>query len=474
MYTLNMTNQTENNTLDTTFFKKYDVRGKYPEQMTEEVIIRLVDSILDVIDIKKILIGHDTVIGSKFAYPIIIKRFRENGVNVLLAGEVSSSMLYFATGHYKVKYSIMLTASHLGEKYTGIKPLLDGIPFTQETVSEIKEKYIERATNENTSQSKKSDILGSIKELENLKKDYLNHIKEFLSPVPASISKSKVVFDISNGANSYVIHQIAKELLLDYSVINEEILETNLSHETNPKIPKNREQLVAKVQEKGAEIGIMWDGDCDRAYFVDNTGHRVEPEFVGTLITKMLMKEGKGNTMTIDIRGSHAVEEIIEEAGGKVIRLRAWHVPIKHQMSEDSDVVFGMETSGHYVFRDMYKSDDGLVASLLFLKALALNEKSFKELLADFRSKYYILEEINYRISKPLEQIISELKEKYSDGEVNLMDGISITYPEWRFNLRSSLTEPLVRLNISGKSKQKVDENLEIIVSIIDGEVDNH
>ena len=359
----------------------------------------------------------------------------------------------------------MLTASHLGVGHTGFKAVIDGVPPSQEQMKDIAA-IVDDIEVVSVAAKKK----GSLIALTELYDDYIAKIKELVLPLNKP-TRYNFVFDVSNGPNAHVIDKIASYLQLDYALINSEIKSENLAHDTNPKIQENRAQLVSEVKKLAAEIGIIWDGDGDRAYFVDSTGEIIAPEFVGSVIGKYLIKNKKGTTITLDVRGSAAVEKELSAVAGNVLRIQAWHVPIKFEMERDPDIVFGMETSGHYVFRDMFKADDGLLASLMFIKALDEEETDLSILLHEFRSKYKIVEEINFETPKSEEQLVGEFKQLYPEAKVIDIDGVTVEFPDWRFNIRSSRTEPIIRLNISGSNFEKVDENLKLLITQIGGRI---
>lgn len=450
-------------------FKKYDVRGKYPSEIDAQVAEKVIHAYHDIFKPDHVVVGHDPVKGSTKIYDTVYNELSKLGAKVFMAGMVSTPMLYFASSKYQISQGLMLTASHLGPAYTGIKIVVNGIPPEPKQIEAMRDKAI-HLTNEEVlndmNHFKEPELLST------LKSDYLNKVQQVVGE--GALNKYKLAIDVSNGPNGKLIKDVLEKFGLNASVINEEVKAEELAHETNPKVAENRKQLVECVKQNQAGLGIIWDGDGDRAYFVDEDGEIIAPEFVGAQIGSYLIKNGFGTTITIDVRGSSAVEKELAKVNGKVKRIQAWHVPIKFEMEKDKDIVFGMETSGHYVFRDMYKADDGLLASLMFLRALQENEKSLKELLQEFRSQYTILEEINFETENTEAKISEELQGIYSDGQISTIDGITIDYLDWRFNIRASKTEPIIRLNISGSSASKVQENLEKIKSVIGGHVLDH
>lgn len=446
-------------------FKKYDVRGLFPQEVNVDTARLLAKAYIVTFAPTKIVIGHDPLIGSNTIYDPVCEEFSKYGVEVYKAGEISTPLLYFASSHFGVPQGIILTASHLGTLYTGFKIVLNGVPPTQDKIIEMKENFHNQA---------KLDSL-ELKQiprnhLTNLKAEYINKLIEIAGTINDP-HKYKFAVDASNGPNAQISREIFNKLGFDYVMINEEIKSKDLAHETNPKVEKNRQELTDLVKKSNADLGIIWDGDCDRAYFIDNKGTIIPPEFVGITIGSYLITRKKGNTMTIDVRASNAVEKEINKTGGVVKRIQAWHVPIKFEMEKDQNIVFGMETSGHYVFRDLYKADDGLLASLVFLAAIYNSQDQLGSSLKEFSSKYKIVEEVNFTITKPETQIYTEIKQLYSDGKLSEIDGISIDYPTWRANIRTSKSEPILRLNISGTEWTDIDANFKKLKEIINGKI---
>lgn len=438
-------------------FKKYDIRGGYPNDLNEELAKKIASAYFHLLKPETVCVAYDPIEGSKEVCLAFLEKLVYFGVNVVNFGMCSTPMLYFGSIHLKHIHALMFTSSHLGEGYTGIKFLKNGLPLTEDELASISILY----------EQEEKEVLnigkGSI-ETVSITLDYIKSIRSFFS---GDLSKYKVVFDASNGPNSLLIDQIFANTGLEYSTINSEIRSKGLSHPSNPKISANRSQLVESVKEHGSDLGVVWDGDCDRAYFLDGLGETICPEFVAIEIAKYIKKLQGYTKITVDVRASKAVEDICREEGIDVKRIQAWHVPIKLEMEKDSSIGFGCETSGHYVFRDFYRIDDGLLASALFLSALNSQNSDLVELLKSFREKYYIIEEINFVLNESEAEVTKKLSERYFLGELDYTDGLSVTFPTWRFNIRSSKTESILRLNISGVNKNEVDTNLEIISGIV-------
>jgi phosphomannomutase len=239
-------------------------------------------------------------------------------------------------------------------------------------------------------------------------------------------------------------------------------------HEPNPLLPENRTFIVKKVLSEGAELGIAWDGDADRCFFIDDTGQFVDGDFLTALLAQSILAKDAGAKILYDVRASRAVRDVVEEAGGTALMNRVGHAFFKVRMREE-DAAFGGEVSGHYYFRDFYCADSGSIPALLILELLSQKGQRMSELLASFRSKYFISGEINSEVADQ-DAKMREIEERYSDGEVSHLDGVSVDYPDWHFNVRASNTEPLLRLNLESlASPEHMEEKRDEVLGLIRG-----
>jgi len=237
-------------------------------------------------------------------------------------------------------------------------------------------------------------------------------------------------------------------------------------HEPNPLLPENRTFIVKKVLSEGAELGIAWDGDADRCFFIDDTGEFVAGDFLTALLAQSLIEKDPGATILYDVRASRAVRDIVEAAGGTADVNRVGHAFFKTRM-RDEGAAFGGEVSGHYYFRDFYNADSGTIPALLILELLSVKEKRLSELLAPLRGKYFISGEINSEVADQ-DAKMNEIAERWSDGEVSWLDGVSVDYDDWHFNVRPSNTEPLLRLNLESLvSQDHMEEKRDEVLALI-------
>lgn len=438
-------------------FKRYDIRGKYPSEVNENNARLLAKAYFDEVKPTEVVFGYDNILGSETVANSFATELSDLGCKVTSIGMVPTPVLYYAGTSLNLDHSLMFTASHLGEGHTGIKPDQFGLPLSERTILNIKEKY------ENLLKSEVSGSFFSESERKfefnkvSIEQKYLSKIFSLVGDISL---RYRMVVDAGNGPMNRLINDISERLGENFITINTDIRSSHLSHPSNPKIKENRDQLVQAIKEYQADFGIIWDGDCDRCLFVDNMGELIPAEFIALAITRSLYGRFKKGKITCDVRASSAIELECLALGIEVKRIKAWHVPIKEEMTKDVDIIFGFEVSGHYVFRDLYKIDDGLLAALSFLEGITKSRIDLHDSLSKFKAKYYIPEEMNYKTSVSEEMLQATLSEKYNDGRVNLIDGISVDYPTWRFNVRSSRTEPIVRLNISGYNKVEVLQRL--------------
>jgi phosphomannomutase len=240
------------------------------------------------------------------------------------------------------------------------------------------------------------------------------------------------------------------------------------THEANPLIEENRLDITAEVVRQKADVGIAWDGDADRCFFIDGSGEFISGDFITALLAEAFLLKQPGATIVYDLRASHAVKDIVADYGGRALENRVGHAFIKRRM-RDEDAAFGGEVTGHYYFRDFYYADNGLIPALLILELMSKKGQSLRELLEPLRQRYFISGEINTKL-KSMDAVPAKLEEiaaKYVDGEQYQLDGISVEYPDWHFNVRASNTEPLLRLNLEAKTPDLMERKRDEVLSLI-------
>jgi phosphomannomutase len=427
-------------------FKAYDIRGLYGEQIDGDVAERIGAAFAHVLGELagkpvcelRVGLGRDMRLSAP-------EGLLGQGANVIDAGEVGSEMLYFLVGSRALDGGLMCTASHNPKAYTGAKLVREGaIALSGDSGIEDVRRLVEKGVEQGGAQR------GTLEETDIYEEFRAATLRVIEADTVRSAPKRlKVVVDGGNGMAGRMVGPLLESLELD-------LIETYWTpdgnfpdHEPNPLLPENRELIMRRVRDAGADLGIAWDGDADRCFFIDETGAFVDGDFLTALLAKSLLAKNPGEAILYDVRASRAVPDTVTAAGGTPFINRVGHAFFKTRMREEGSL-FGGEVSGHYYFRDFYCADSGTIPALLVLELLCGEGKSMSELLAPYRERYFISGEINSEVADRSEigqqAKIEEIAERYSDAEQKRLDGISIDYADWHFNVRASNTEPLLRL----------------------------
>ena len=450
--------------LDPSTFKAYDIRGLYGEQLDEDgayLIGRAFARVLAEEEGKRsdelsVGIGRDMRLEAAAMSKRYADGLRDEGANVLDVGEVGTEMLYFAVGSRGLDGGLMCTASHNPRAYTGAKLVKRGAIALSGDAG-ISEVGRIAASGELGERARERGYYAEEDVAEAFRTEALRFID------PASVRRAKVVLDGGNGMAGPMIGPLLDDLPLE-QVRTYWTPDGNFpDHEPNPLLEENRRFVVEKVREEQAELGIAWDGDADRCFFIDDTGEFVAGDFLTALLAESILRKEPGAHILYDVRASRAVADVVEGAGGTAHRNRVGHAFFKTRM-RDEGAAFGGEVSGHYYFRDFYCADSGTIPALLILELLSVEGKRMSELLAPLRERYFISGEINSEVEDQ-EAKMADIKDRYADGEITELDGVSVDYDDWHFNVRPSNTEPLLRLTLESlvsreHMEQKRDELL--------------
>jgi len=428
-------------------FKAYDIRGIHGQEMDEDVAEAigrafaraLADLAGKAPGALRVGLGRDM----RLTAPAMAARYRDGlvseGVHVVDAGQVGTEMLYWMVGSRELDGGLMCTASHNPKAYTGAKLVREGAIALSgdEGIGEIKDLLMGDGLPDDAPGG------GSVEEVE-IYEEFQAAALETIDP--ENIERRKVVVDGGNGMAGPMVGPLLDGLGLD-------LVETYWTpdgnfpdHEPNPLLPENRQFVIDKVVSEGADLGIAWDGDADRCFFIDDSGRFVDGDFLTALLAESLLRKRNGETILYDVRASRAVKDTAEAAGGTALVNRVGHAFFKIRM-RDTGAIFGGEVSGHYYFDTFYNADSGTIPALLILELLSVEGAKLSELLDRYRAKYFISGEINSEVDDQKAKM-DEIAEKYSDGEQTTLDGISVDYEDWHFNVRPSNTEPLLRLNL--------------------------
>jgi phosphomannomutase len=422
-------------------FKAYDVRGVYPDEINETVAQRLGAAFAAFVKTPKIIVGRDMRLSSPALATAFIEGVTGQGVDVVDIGEVSSDALYFASGKLDAP-GAMFTASHNPPRYNGVKMCLAGAaPIGQDTgladIRRLAETELPPAPTKGTVET--LDIV----------EDFATHVLSFVDT--DNIKPSTVVADAANGMAGKMVPPIFRRLPVRLVPLYFELDGSFPNHPADPIQIENLKDLRAAVLDEKADIGLAFDGDADRVFLVDEKAEPVSGSLTTALVAARILAKNPGAPIVYNLICSRIVPETILANGGKPIRSRVGHSFIKQIMAE-TGAAFGGEHSGHYYFRDNFRADSGMIATMFVLEALGTENKQLSEVLAPYR-KYWNSGEINTEVADPAAKL-KELAEAYADGKLDWLDGLTVDYPDWWFNARPSNTEPLLRLNVEATTAE--------------------
>ncbi|HEX6781237.1 MAG TPA: phosphomannomutase/phosphoglucomutase [Solirubrobacterales bacterium] len=457
--------EAEDVNLDPGIFKAYDIRGLYGSEMGEETALAIGRAFARVLgrlrgkapSELRVGLGRDMRLTAPAMAAAVRGGLVAEGATVIDAGQVATEMLYHLVGSRELDGGAMVTASHNPKAYTGVKLVREGaLPLSGDAgIGDVKAE-IEAGLGE-------APGGGSSEEVD-VWEEFQAHALSFVDP--ANVRPMKVVVDGGNGMGGPMVGPILERLPLEleemYFVPNGEFPD----HEPNPLLEENRRMIIDRVKSAGADLGIAWDGDADRCFFIDGNGSFCDGDFVCALLARSVLQKNPGATILYDPRSSRAVPDLVAAEGGRSDLSRVGHAFFKARMREEQ-AAFGGEVSGHYYFRDFWNADSGTIPALLVLELLSLDGRSLAELMEEFRAKYFISGEINSEVAEQ-EAKMEEIAARYSDGELTRLDGISIDYDEWHFNVRPSNTEPLLRLNLESLvSREDMERRRDEVLGLI-------
>lgn len=514
-------------------FKKYDIRGKYPEEVNEKVFFHIGKAFVKQMKVKEVVVGRDMRISSESLFKSLASGINSAGGKVIDIGLCSTPAFYFAVCRLEAvdEYHIcpkssnfgsffrncfaniyniiskiskkspqnlkiyaeksihqqpplaglMITASHLGKNFNGLKLVgKNAVALSEEDMEKLKKNIL--CHPELVSGSRDCRVGSTLLAMTtkyNIKKDYISALRKFIK---TPISKIKIVLDAGGGMASLYIKDIFSEIKNIKPIYLFDELDSDFSgRDSNPKEKKNRESLKKKILKEKANLGIMWDGDADRVYFLDNKGKVINPNFVSAFILEYLASvipaKAGIQSFVADIRSSKVIADTVARIGAKLFIAPAWHTEIKKEVIKQK-ACFGSETSGHYIFKDFCNIDDGILAALIFLQAISemnqelrIKNQGFIKRLETFRRKYCILEETNFKIKdkKEAENILNKIEIKYKKEAIKIIkiDGLTMEFNAWRFNLRQSLSEPLLRLNMEADVEKVMQDKFKELKKLI-------
>jgi phosphomannomutase len=444
-------------------FKAYDVRGLYPGEINETIARQIGRGFVAYLKATQIGVSRDMRLSSPAISAAFIEGAREQGANVIDYGMLGTDMLYYAVVKDTLEGGAQITASHNPKQYNGIKMVREGAAALSGDagIGEIRDMI---ASDSIPAPAAAKGTLRS----HNILPQYIEKVLSFIDA--SMIKPFNVVLDAGSGMGGLVAPALFDRLPCKTTRLCFTIDGSFPNHEANPLIEENREDITAEVIKQRADVGIAWDGDADRCFFIDGAGEFVPGDFVTALLAEAFLLRNPGATIIYDLRASHAVRDVVAKYGGRALMNRVGHAFIKQRMRQE-DATFAGEVTGHYYFRDFYYADNGFIPALLMLELMSKKNKSLRELLQPFREKYFISGEINTKLASmaAVPKKLAAVESRYKDARMETMDGISVEYPDWHFNVRASNTEPLLRLNLEATTpelmERRRDEVLELIRS---------
>ncbi|RKX23704.1 MAG: phosphomannomutase/phosphoglucomutase [Candidatus Zixiibacteriota bacterium] len=445
--------------IDPTIFKAYDIRGTYPEQINSEVAYQIGAALARNLKTKSIAVGRDMRMSSDELAEHLIRGINDSGTDVTDLGLVSTDGLYYAVGKFEYGGGVMITASHNPKQYNGFKICREkAVPLSgQEGLNQILQ-----AIQDGTFASKSPSRGVTVRR--DISTDYSDHCLSFIDT--AKIKPFKIVIDAGNGMAGATLPPVLEKLPIKATPLFFELDGSFPNHPASPIELENLVDLQKKIAETDADFGVAFDGDADRMFLVDKFGNQLGGDMVTALVSKSLLAKSPGEHILYNLICSKAVPELIQRCGGTAIRTRVGHALIKPLMKKHN-AIFGGEHSGHFYFRDFWFADSGLIAFLVCLELISTENKPLHEMVKEI-DPYFRSGEINSRVES-IPDRIAQVKETFKSGEQDEEDGLTVSYPEFWFNLRPSNTEPLLRLNIEANSKELLEEKKTEILGTIRG-----
>lgn len=441
-------------------FKAYDVRGIYPDSINEELAYKLGQAYAAYVKPQgEVVVGNDVRIHSEELKNKVAEGLVDSGVNVVDIGLISTDMYYFAVGNYGFAGGVQSSASHNPPEFHGFKMIREKvIPITfEEGISQMRDLITK-------DEFVKSETKGKIRKL-NIEDEYVKYILSWLK-VP-KVKPMKIVINPNFGYAGVIFRKIVEAGALPIEIVglNDKPDGTFPKGRPDPFVPENRVEISELVKSSGADLGIAWDADADRVFFVADDGTFLEPYYMNTILIKQMLKKFPGEKIIYDPRYTWALIDAINENGGTPVISRVGHSYIKEKMREVNGL-YATESSGHTYFRDFWYADNGMIPVMQVLEYLTENSVALSEELKPVMNKYIISGEINSEV-RDKEGKMEEIAKKYSDGQISKLDGVAVEYSDYRFVVRPSNTESLLRLTLEAKSRELMEQKRDEVLAII-------
>jgi phosphomannomutase len=447
--------------LNPDIFKAYDVRGTYPEQIHEDAARAIGAAFVVYLKAKRIAVGRDMRLSSPSLAAAFIDGATAQGADVVDYGMIPTDMLYYAVASDDHDGGVMITASHNPKQYNGMKMVRrEAFPLSgEEGISDIRDMIAAGAIPPPVATRgavTAKDVLDG----------YVDHVMGFIAP--SLVKPFKVVLDAGSGMGGLVAPKLFERLPCHTTKLCFTIDGRFPNHEANPLLEENRRDIVEQVIADKADIGIAWDGDADRCFFIDGTGEFISGDFITALLAEAFLLKHPGATVIYDLRASYAVRDVVARYGGTSLMNRVGHAFFKRRMRE-TNAIFGGEVTGHYYFRDNFYADNGFIPALLILELMSKKGQSLHQLLEPLRRRYFISGEINTKLASMdlVPARLTAIAARYSDARQYSLDGLSVEYPDWHFNVRPSNTEPLLRLNLEAETPELMAAKRDEVIGLI-------
>jgi len=447
--------------LNPDIFKAYDVRGTYPDQINEDAARAIGAGFIAYLKAKQVAVGRDMRLSSPSLAAAFIDGITSQGADVVDYGMMPTDMLYYAVAVDGLEGGVQITASHNPKQYNGMKMVRrEALPLSSEAgIFDIRDMIASGTLPPPAARRgtvSRNDVVPR----------YIEHVMSFIDP--GAIKPFNVVLDAGSGMGGLVAPRLFDRLPCRTTRLCFQIDGSFPNHEANPLIEENRRDITERVIAEKADIGIAWDGDADRCFFITGSGEFVPGDFVTALLAEAFLMKHPGATIIYDLRASYAVRDVVAKYGGQAIMNRVGHAFIKQRMRE-TNAIFGGEVTGHYYFRDNFFADNGFIPALLMLELMSRKGQSLHELLEPLSRKYFISGEINSKVAT-MELVPAKLDHiaaKYADARQYKLDGLSVEYDDWHFNVRPSNTEPLLRLNLEATTQKEMERRRDEVVGLI-------
>jgi phosphomannomutase len=440
-------------------FKAYDIRGEVPSDLNPELAYKVGKILVNYLNCKSVVIGRDVRESSPELASALSDGITDAGSDVFDLGLCGTEMIYFGTPFLNADAGVMITASHNPPEYNGLKFVKKGsVPLGYDSgLHEIENMILKNEIPAN------APVKGKVIS-KDIMKEFIESLKKFYDA--KKINPYKVVVNAGNGCVGPALDQLEKNLPIKMVKVFHDPDSKFPNGVPNPLLPENRQPTIDAIKKHNADLGVAWDGDYDRCFFFDETGNFIEGYYIVGLLAKSILKHNPGEKIVHDPRLTWNTIEVVEKSGGKTVVSKSGHAYIKQKMREVNSI-YGGEMSAHHYFRDNYYSDSGLIPFLLILQLMSEENSKLSDLVGEMVKTYPCSGEINSTVSNGAEKI-KVIKEKYKDGVIDELDGLSVEYPDWRFNIRISNTEPLIRLNVESRQNEKLmHEKTEELLKLI-------